>query len=912
MSSSVKRQVVGKLKELGFGDTDIRSAINECGYNADACVQWIAAQKKKPRLRVGMEVWVFSREDNDWAPGHVVSITKQLLSTIFNGNDFRWLEKDSDLYRIQEERPAPLNPTAASKPFGRMSGQAQGGDDEHDDTMNDPYSGNMQQEYTAPRPDEIDYYVTFSESVLGLELYSDEDGFNCIVGRCVSSVARDKVTPGSQIVQVNDRWLANYRFEEIRDAVKQAARQPPLNVTFRIKKSLLKKTSAADNEANNTANNHANNGYVDQSQSPTSPDTQNPGYDDDRHKQQQQQQLQQQQQQAPPKQQRNNNNQNNNEALPMDEEFDFVGTLAFEQCDKLQIGDHVDHRDDVGRFLLATIVDKGQDKVKIHYEGWNSKWDTWCDYKTETHRFAAPRSISRKPNTRFRELKIRDYVDINPLQRHRGWRVGQIRRMDKYSGQAQIVYKEEGQEFLYWAHLNNPEEIAPFMTRAAEQIALQQKLAEYEEEQQQPQAQAPPPPPSQQQQPQPPAPLQAPPEQAAPGYHHHHQHSHQQQYPQQQYPQHDADRESYGDSGVPDAPPPPQAQAQAPHNHAHNGSSHHNTYAYSNTDNLTATSNQHGSSMNNFIVSPTADTAKSVGFNSNVGALTVHSYGNGSAAAQPQQAQPPPANHVITLDVSGNPQRNSNRSSNNGGGVNNRNSNPNNLSMNMNGMMQNQMMMMNGNGSGSNMHMQNNSNGNGGGGSNLHLYNQIQPNAPMMNGGAAGGGVGVGGVGVGGNSMVSQTGHQKSKSRVIPTTVKTKKLPPKPAAKKRNKGVNRSRTQPLPDNQNNPNMSNAMNAMNNGYNNYGGGGGGGMQMQPNNGYQHNNNSGSHLHMNGGGGGGGMNMSSNNNGGGGGHGSHVYSLNFNAPQYPPAPNKNSISTANFTYGNTTYTAQMQVE
>ena len=58
--------------------------------------------------------------------------------------------------------------------------------------------------------------------------------------------------------------------------------------------------------------------------------------------------------------------------------------------------------------------------------------------------------------------------------------MGQIRRMDKYSGQAQIVYKEDGQEFLYWAHLNNPSEIAPFMTKAAETIALQQKLNEIE------------------------------------------------------------------------------------------------------------------------------------------------------------------------------------------------------------------------------------------------------------------------------------------------------------------------------------------------------------------------------------------------------------------------------------------------
>ena len=239
MSSSAKRQVIQRLHDMGFSDSDIRAAITECGYNVEACADWIVNRKqtdKKPRLFVGMEVWIFSPDDNDWAPGNVVSITKQLLSIIFNGHDFRWLEKESDLYRIQDDKPAPLHNTNTygnNNRHNRSSNQGHGNDD--DDVMDDPYNRDeMQQEYTPPRQDEQDYYVTFTESVLGLELYSDEDGFNCIVGRCVSTITRQKVTPGSQIVQVNDRWLANYRFEEIRDAVKQAARQPPLAVTFRV------------------------------------------------------------------------------------------------------------------------------------------------------------------------------------------------------------------------------------------------------------------------------------------------------------------------------------------------------------------------------------------------------------------------------------------------------------------------------------------------------------------------------------------------------------------------------------------------------------------------------------------------------------------------------------------------------
>ena len=92
----------------------------------------------------------------------------------------------------------------------------------------------IHQKYTPPSQNEQEYYVVFAANVLGLELYADENGFNCIVGRCVSTIARQKVIPGSRIVKVNDRWMANYHFEEIHDAVKQAVRYPPVTITFRV------------------------------------------------------------------------------------------------------------------------------------------------------------------------------------------------------------------------------------------------------------------------------------------------------------------------------------------------------------------------------------------------------------------------------------------------------------------------------------------------------------------------------------------------------------------------------------------------------------------------------------------------------------------------------------------------------
>ena len=195
MSSSAKRQAIQRLHDMGFSDSDIRAAITECGYNVEACADWIVNRKqdKKPRLFVGMEVWIFSPDDGDWAPGNVVSITKQLISIIFNGHDFRWLEKNQIYIEYKMINQLLYVIAMQHGNNNRYNRNSANNNNDEDDVMDDPYdAGGMQHESTPPRQDEQDYYVTFTESVLGLELYSDEDGFNCIVGRCVSTIARQK------------------------------------------------------------------------------------------------------------------------------------------------------------------------------------------------------------------------------------------------------------------------------------------------------------------------------------------------------------------------------------------------------------------------------------------------------------------------------------------------------------------------------------------------------------------------------------------------------------------------------------------------------------------------------------------------------------------------------------------------
>ena len=131
----------------------------------------------------------------------------------------------------------------------------------------------------------------------------------------------------------------------------------------------------------------------------------------------------------------------------------------------LKQGDMIDHRDELGRFALATIVEKKQTNLKIHYLGWSDKWDFWSDLKKELHRFAKARSISNRPAHRFKDLKKGDYIDINPTIRHSGWKSGKIQELDKESGQFEVVYTFDDEKFLYWSHLDNKQEVAEFASK---------------------------------------------------------------------------------------------------------------------------------------------------------------------------------------------------------------------------------------------------------------------------------------------------------------------------------------------------------------------------------------------------------------------------------------------------------------
>ena len=139
-------------------------------------------------------------------------------------------------------------------------------------------------------------------------------------------------------------------------------------------------------------------------------------------------------------------------------------TMLSKEVAKLKVGDNLDHRDDVGRFVVATVVEKQGSKLKIHYNGWSGKWDTWSDFKKEWYRFAVAGSIYNRIAHGLTKLKKGSFIDVNPIWRHPGWKHAQIKRL--ITNQIQVVYRYGGLNYLYWTHVDNPAEVAEFTSMA--------------------------------------------------------------------------------------------------------------------------------------------------------------------------------------------------------------------------------------------------------------------------------------------------------------------------------------------------------------------------------------------------------------------------------------------------------------
>ena len=74
-------------------------------------------------------------------------------------------------------------------------------------------------------------------------------------------------------------------------------------------------------------------------------------------------------------------NANDSAQSPRDKMPSFSSHMTLQDAINLKIHDKIDHRDQVGRFVFATVSEKQGTNLKIHYDGWSRKWDTWSDFR---------------------------------------------------------------------------------------------------------------------------------------------------------------------------------------------------------------------------------------------------------------------------------------------------------------------------------------------------------------------------------------------------------------------------------------------------------------------------------------------------------------------------------------------------
>lgn len=172
--------------------------------------------------------------------------------------------------------------------------------------------------------------------------------------------------------------------------------------------------------------------------------------------------------------------------LSVDHSAPFKAHMEAAEVSTLQIGDRFDHRDKFGRYFKAQVADKRGSSICVRYEGWEEKWNIWCDSRVEPHRFAKYKSVSERPAHRLKDLVAGDMIDV--YTPNIGWKYATIKDLDKdeqtnqlKSGQVQVIFSGNGPaanivdhegtettttEMVRWVHLDNTEECAVFATKA--------------------------------------------------------------------------------------------------------------------------------------------------------------------------------------------------------------------------------------------------------------------------------------------------------------------------------------------------------------------------------------------------------------------------------------------------------------
>ena len=90
----------------------------------------------------------------------------------------------------------------------------------------------------------------------------------------------------------------------------------------------------------------------------------------------------------------------------------------------MAVGDVIDAKDSEGRWFDSRIVEVDRDRVKVHYNGWSSRWDSWVDRKDES---IQPHLTHTDD---WRRLKVGDALEMRGPGEKALWYKGVVKEVD--------------------------------------------------------------------------------------------------------------------------------------------------------------------------------------------------------------------------------------------------------------------------------------------------------------------------------------------------------------------------------------------------------------------------------------------------------------------------------------------------
>ena len=98
--------------------------------------------------------------------------------------------------------------------------------------------------------------------------------------------------------------------------------------------------------------------------------------------------------------------------------------VAQDWRDNLSVGDVIDAKDSEGRWFDSRVVEVDRDRVKVHYNGWSWRWNTWVDRKDES---IQPHLTHTDD---WRRLEVGDELEVRAPGAKALWYKGCVREVD--------------------------------------------------------------------------------------------------------------------------------------------------------------------------------------------------------------------------------------------------------------------------------------------------------------------------------------------------------------------------------------------------------------------------------------------------------------------------------------------------